>query len=69
MTISSKLIKLGRHAYLYRGFTIQECPRNPFTQRASYTISSGGNHYGRDFALADAIRTVDNICRGGSYAK
>ena len=57
----SQLVQLSRHSYLYRGFTIQKCPRNPFTFKHSYRISSNGDYYGRDFALAEAMRTVDQM--------
>ncbi|HBZ3739524.1 TPA: DUF4761 family protein, partial [Klebsiella pneumoniae] len=53
-----------------RGFTIQKCPRNPFTFKHSYRISSNGDYYGRDFALAEAMRTVDQMYKqGGSNAR
>ncbi len=57
----SQLIQLSRHSYLYRGFTIQKCPRNPFTLTNSYSIFSNGDYYGRDFALAEAMRTIDGM--------
>ncbi|EDW2637171.1 DUF4761 family protein [Salmonella enterica subsp. salamae] len=59
-----QLIQLSRHSYLYRGFTIQKCPRNPFTLKHSYRISSGESYFGRDFALAEAMKTVDKL-KGG----
>lgn len=65
-----QLIQLSRHSYVYRGFTIQKCPRNPFTFKHSYRISSNGDYYGRDFALAEAMRTVDQMYKqGGSNAR
>ncbi|EAP9422007.1 DUF4761 family protein [Salmonella enterica] len=65
-----QLIQLSRHSYLYRGFTIQKCPRNPFTLKYSYQIYSNGDYFGRDFALAEAIRTVDQMYKlGGSNAQ
>ncbi|TLU69573.1 DUF4761 family protein [Enterobacter sp. MF024] len=60
----SQVIQLSRHSYLYRGFTIQKCPRNPLTMKHSYRISSNGDYFGRDFALAEAIKTVDAIRKG-----
>ena len=36
----------------------------------SYRISSNGDYYGRDFALAEAMRTVDQMYKqGGSDAR
>lgn len=68
--VAVQLIQLSRHSYLYRGFTIQKCPRNPFTFKHSYRISSNGDYYGRDFALAEAMRTVDQMYKqGGSNAR
>ena len=68
--VAVQLIQLSRHSYLYRGFTIQKCPRNPFTFKHSYRISSNGDYYGRDFALVEAMRTVDQMYKqGGSDAR
>ncbi len=68
--VAVQLIQLSCHSYLYRGFTIQKCPRNPFTLKHSYRISSNGEYYGRDFALAEAMQTVDGMYKqGGSNAR
>jgi len=65
----SQLIQLSRHSFVYRGFTIQKCPRNPITLSNTYIISNNGNYYGRDFALAEAMKTVDGMLKqGGSNA-
>ncbi|UWS32131.1 DUF4761 family protein [Erwinia pyrifoliae] len=61
----SQLIKLSRHSYIYRGFTIHKCPRNSMTFRTAYSVLNNGNYFGRDFALAEAIKTVDSIRDGG----
>lgn len=66
----SQLIQLSRHSYVYRGFTIQKCPRNPITMSNTYVISNDGNYFGRDFALAEAMKTVDSMLKqGGNNAR
>lgn len=66
----SQLIQLSRHSYVYRGFTIQKCPRNPITMSNTYVISNAGNYFGRDFALAEAMQTVDSMLKqGGNNAR
>ncbi|WP_168400614.1 DUF4761 family protein [Erwinia amylovora] len=60
-----KLIQLNQHSYIYRGFTIHKCPRNSITLRNAYSVLNNGNYFGRDFALAEAIKTVDLIRDGG----
>ncbi|AEX53140.1 hypothetical protein GRAQ_02368 [Rahnella aquatilis CIP 78.65 = ATCC 33071] len=62
----SQLIQLSRHSYVYRGFTIHKCPRNSATMRTAYNVLSDGNYFGRDFALAEAMKTVDQIRDGSS---
>jgi len=57
----SQLIQLSRHRFIYRGFTIQKCPRNPITSLNTYIISNDGNYYGRDFALIEAMMAIDNL--------
>ena len=61
-----QLIQLSCLSYLYRGFTIQKCPRNPFTLKHSYQISSNGDYFGRDLALAKAMRTVEQMDKQGA---
>lgn len=57
------LIQLSKHTFVYRGFTIQKCPRHSETSRAAYQLISNGDYFGRDFALAEAMRTVDNMVK------
>ena len=57
----SQLIQLSRHSYVYRGFTIHKCPRNSATMKAAYNVLSDGNYFGRDFALAEAMQTIDKL--------
>lgn len=57
------LIQLSKHTFVYRGFTIQKCPRHSETSRTAYQLISNGDYFGRDFALAEAIRTVDNMVK------
>lgn len=60
----SKLIKISKHTFIYRGFTINKCPRNSVTLRAAYNVLNSGDYYGRDFALAEAMKSVDKIRAG-----
>lgn len=55
------LVQLSKHTFVYRGFTIQKCSRHSVTNRTAYQLVSNGNYFGRDFALAEAMRTVDNM--------
>lgn len=57
----SQLIQLSKHRFIYRGFTIQKCPRNPITLLNTYIISNDGNYYGRDFALSEALVVIDSL--------
>lgn len=63
----SQLIQLSRHSYAYRGFTIHKCPRNAITMKIAYSVLNDGNYFGRDFALAEAMKTVDAIRDGVSH--
>lgn len=62
----SQLIQLSRHSYIYRGFTIHKCPRNAITMKTAYSVLNNGHYFGRDFALAEAMKTVDAIRDGVS---
>ncbi|EPY6986941.1 DUF4761 family protein [Klebsiella quasipneumoniae] len=57
----SQLIQLSRHSYVYRGFTIYKCPMNSTTTRRAYCVLNNDDYFGRDFALAEACRTIDRI--------
>lgn len=61
----NQLIQLSRHSYVYRGFTIHMCPKNSRTLQRAYSVLNDGNYFGRDFALADAMRTIDKLKNGG----
>lgn len=69
----SGLIQVSKNGYVYSGFTIRKSSRNYFNSSNSYLINkrddSGAidNYYGRDFALAEAMRTIDRLNGGGSY--
>lgn len=58
------LIQLSKHTFVYRGFTIQKCPRHSETNRTAYQLVSNGDYFGRDFALTEAMRTVDKMING-----
>ncbi|MBI0278508.1 DUF4761 family protein [Hafnia alvei] len=57
----SELVQLSQHTYIYRGFTINKCPRNAITMKTAYNVSQNGQYCGRDFALAEAMKTVDSM--------
>ncbi|QUG76356.1 DUF4761 family protein [Erwinia sp. E602] len=59
------LVQLSKHTFVYRGFTIHKCPRNSKTELTSYQLLSDGNYFGRDFALAEAMCTVDKMIGDG----
>ncbi|AUZ72016.1 MULTISPECIES: DUF4761 family protein [Citrobacter freundii complex] len=63
--MTGQLIQLSRHSYIYRGFTIHKCPRNAITMKTAYSVLNNGNYLGRDFALAEAMRTIDKLKNGG----
>ncbi|MGP3146871.1 DUF4761 family protein [Serratia bockelmannii] len=58
------LIQLSKHTFVYRGFTIQKCQRHSETNRTAYQLVSNGDYFGRDFALAEAMHTVDKMING-----
>ncbi|WP_435954085.1 DUF4761 family protein [Dryocola sp. BD626] len=60
----SALIQLSKHSFVYRGFTIHKCPRNSITMKTAYSVLNNGNYFGRDFALSEAMKTVDTIRDG-----
>ncbi|RTP02476.1 DUF4761 family protein [Enterobacter hormaechei] len=65
----SGLNQISKNVYLYSGFTIRKTPRNVFSKSNAYLIhkqsndTESGNYYGRDFALAEAMQTIDRIVR------
>ncbi|MEG6401576.1 MULTISPECIES: hypothetical protein [Enterobacteriaceae] len=67
------LVQVSKNVYVFNGFTIRKSPRNAFNRSNSYLINkrddNGGidNYYGRDFALAEAMRTIERLNGGGSY--
>ena len=66
------LVQVSKNVYVYSGFTIRKSSRNAFNRSNSYLINkrddNGGidNYYGRDFALAEAMRTIERLngCKG-----
>lgn len=67
------LTLVSKNVYVYSGFTIRKSSRNAFNRSNSYLINkrddngSIDNYYGRDFALAEAIRTIDKLKSGEDY--
>lgn len=58
------LIQLSEHTFVYRGFTIQKCPRHSKTKRRPYQLTCDGKYLGRDFSEAEVMRTVDKMING-----
>lgn len=67
------LVQVSKNVYVYSGFTIRKSSRNAFNRSNSYLINkrddNGGidNYYGRDFALAEAMRTIERLNGGKGY--
>ena len=67
------LVQVSKNVYVYSGFTIRKSSRNAFNRNNSYLINkrddNGGldNYSGRDFALAEAVRTIERLNGGGNY--
>lgn len=64
-------VQVSKNTFAYRGFTIRKTPRNVFNARQTYLINKRDdkaetdNYYGRDFALAEAERTIDRLVANG----
>ncbi|RAP72105.1 hypothetical protein ACZ87_01079 [Candidatus Erwinia dacicola] len=58
---------------MYYGFTIRKSSRNAFNRSNSYLINKRDvngcidNYYGRDFALSEALRTIERLNDGKGY--
>ncbi|MBL3158727.1 DUF4761 domain-containing protein, partial [Klebsiella pneumoniae] len=37
------------------------------TMKTAYSVLNNGNYLGRDFALAEAMKTIDKLKSGESY--
>lgn len=67
------LVPVSKNVYVYSGFTIRKSSRNTFNISDAYLINkrddngSVDNYYGRDFALAEAMRTIDRLRAGEGY--
>ncbi|AYN26566.1 DUF4761 family protein [Buttiauxella sp. 3AFRM03] len=61
----SQIVEVDSHTFIYRGFTINKCPRNSLTLKTPYRVLNNGDYYGRDFALAEAVATINKIYGGG----
>lgn len=67
------LVQRGKNAYVYCGFTIRKSARNYLNSSNAYLINKWDdngvvdNYYGRDFTLAEAMRTIDKLKGGVSY--
>ncbi|HDI9776014.1 TPA: DUF4761 family protein, partial [Escherichia coli] len=40
-----------------------------FTGNRIFALNCGDNHFGQDFTLYEALRTVDRLLRGQSFIK
>lgn len=67
------LVQVSKNVYVYSGFTIRKSSRNFFNRSNSYLINKrdnkGGldNYYGRDFSIAEAMRTIKRLNGEESY--
>ncbi|ENI7911774.1 DUF4761 family protein [Escherichia coli] len=63
--------QIGEHTWLIEkaGIVVHKCPRNPFTGNRIFALNCGDNHFGQDFTLYEALRTVDRLLRGQSFIK
>lgn len=55
------LVRISKSAAIYRGFTIAKSPRTPQRPRNLYGISKDGVYFGCDFAVAEALRFIDQL--------
>lgn len=53
------LTQINSKTAIYRGFTIVKLPRKKPYSRQRYQITKDGNYLGLDFALAEALSTID----------
>ncbi|WP_084222810.1 hypothetical protein [Trabulsiella guamensis] len=66
-------VQASKNTYVYRGFTIRKTPRNALNDRITYLITRRDHgseediYYGRDFALAEACKTIDRVLRYGRF--
>lgn len=58
------VLRIDNHTSVYRGFTINRCPRNRMAMRTPYRIFKDGHYYGCDFALAEAVKTINKLHKG-----
>lgn len=65
--ISGAVSQLNSKTSIYRGFTILKLPRKKPYSRQRYQITHDGCYLGIDFALAEAIRTIDELRHGKKY--
>ncbi|KAB0559037.1 hypothetical protein F7Q90_03500 [Pantoea stewartii subsp. stewartii] len=67
------MVQVSKNVYVFNGFTIRKSPCNAFNRSNSYLINkrddNGGidNYYGRDFALAEAMRTIERLNSGRNH--
>lgn len=67
------LVQVSKNVYVFNGFTIRKSSRNAFNRSNSYLINKRDvngcidNYYGRDFALSDALRTIERLNDGQGY--
>ena len=57
------LIQINSKTVIYRGFTIVKLPRKKPYSRQRYQVTKDSNYLGLDFALAEAIATIDQLQR------
>ncbi|WP_410688235.1 MULTISPECIES: DUF4761 domain-containing protein [Citrobacter] len=60
------LIQINSKTAIYRGFTIVKLPRKKPYSRQRYQITKGCNYLGLDFALSEALSTIDLLRQGAA---
>lgn len=55
------IVRLNSKTAIYRGFTIVKLPRKKPYSRQRYQITKDDNYLGLDFALAEALSTIDQL--------
>lgn len=58
------LIQINSKTAIYRGFTIVKLPRRKPYNLQRYQITKNGHYLGLDFALSEALSTIDSLWKG-----
>lgn len=58
------LIQINSKTAIYRGFTIVKLPRRKPYNLQRYQITKDRHYLGLDFALSEALSTIDSLWKG-----